>query len=283
MKKLMSILVSCLLINLPCFAFYDNTTKDKMFEVMNQAELPEIMQGVDISERLGAKINLDLEFTDQHGQKKSLREIFSNGKPILISLNYYTCSTLCGVQLANLAQTIKEIGWPIGKDFNLVTISFDPKDTPDLAAKHHKIYATQAGQPNAPWHFLVGDEKSIKELTDSIGFFYKYEPKSKFYSHTSALFFISPVPEGKITRYLYGLSYKANDIKFALMDTAADKIGSSVDKFLLYCCNYDPHAGAYTGLAMGLMRVVCSAVFIILFTALGIFFWRERKNKTLES
>jgi protein SCO1/2 len=237
---------------------------------------PEITKGVTIEERLGSKIDLNLKFTNQDGKLVTLKELTKDNKPFILTLNYYRCTTLCGIQLFNLSKTIKELGWRIGKDYSIATISFDPTDTPDLAKKKQQEYLSLAHQPQGEWNFFVGDAQSIQTITKSVGFFYKYIPQKKEFSHTAALFFIGP--DGTVTRYLYGISYKPNDVKFAIMDASINKVGSTVDRFLLFCCNYDPNAGAYTGLAMGMMRVVGGIGILILGSIMLFYFLRERKK-----
>lgn len=255
---------------------YSSQTDGAYSHSPGNASQPEITKGVTIVEHLGKKIDLDLKFTDQQGHLMPLRDLTKDKKPFILTLNYYRCTTLCGIQLFNLAKTVKELGWPIGRDYSIATISFDPTDTPDLAQKKQTEHLSLVHQPHGKWNFFVGTQENINAITKSIGFFYKYIPKTKEYSHTAALFLISP--DGTVTRYLYGISYKANDLKFAIMDAAVDKVGSTVDRFLLFCCNYDPNAGAYTGLAMGLMRVVGGVMVLIIGGIVLFYFIKERKK-----
>lgn len=237
--------------------------------------VPKEIQGVTITEHLGEKIDLNLKFTNQDGKDITLGDLVQNGKPVILSLNYYRCKTLCGVQLQNLAKTIKDLKWPIGKDFTMATVSFDKTDTPELAKSTQQEYLAQVGDPNGQWDFLVGSQLNIDQITKSIGFYYNYIPDKNEFAHTAAIFLISP--DGTISRYLYGISYKVNDVKFALMDAAKGKIGSTTDKFLLFCCNYDPSLGRYTGLAIGLMRV-CGVATIIFLLVIMFYFSRQRKK-----
>ncbi|MGY3804399.1 SCO family protein [Pigmentibacter ruber] len=241
--------------------------------------VPEVNKGVTIKEQLGKKIDLNLKFTDQNGEIKTLKQLTENGKPILLTLNYYRCVSLCSVQLLNLVKTLQELNWPIGKDFTVLTVSFDPNDSFHDAKKKQSEYLEKLGQTNADWNFFVGDSKNIDILTKEVGFYYKYIPENKEYSHTAAIFFIAP--DGTITRYIYGISYKVNDVKFSLMDASQGKIGSTTDRFLLFCCYYDPNAGAYTGFAMGFMRVV--GICMISFLLILIFvYYRKRKYNLLK-
>lgn len=237
--------------------------------------VPKDLQGVTITEHLGEKLDLSLKFTNQDGVPITLGDLLKNGKPVILSLNYYRCKTLCGVQLHNLAKTLKNMNWPIGKDFTVATISFDHTDTSELAKVTQKEYLDLADQPNGEWNFLTGTQLNIDQLTKAIGFFYNYIPERNEFAHTAAIFFIGP--DGVISRYLYGIDYKVNDVKFALMDASLNKIGSTTDKFLLFCCNYDPTLGRYTGLAVGLMRV--GGLATMAFVAVLIFYYSRRKNQ----
>lgn len=245
--------------------------------VMPTDAVPKDMQGVTITEHLGEKLNLDLKFKNQDGHDVTIRDLLKNGKPIILSLNYYRCTTLCGVQLQNLAQTLKDLAWPIGKDFTVATVSFDATDTSALAKEKQKEFLEMANDPDGEWNFLTGTQLNIDQLTKAIGFYYNYIPERNEFAHTAAIFFISP--EGIISRYLYGISYKTNDVKFALMETAMEKIGTTTDKFLLFCCNYNPTLGRYTGLAVGLMRV--GGIATMIFIGSLIFYHSRRRRRAV--
>jgi protein SCO1/2 len=247
---------------------YDNTPRND--------SLPKENQGVLIEEHLGQKLDLSLSFLNQDGHTITLGELTKEKKPLLLSLNYYRCKTLCGLQLINLARTIKDLGWPIGEDFSMVTVSFDPTDTPALAKEKQQEYLKLTDQPHGDWSFLTGSQKAIDTLTQKIGFFYNYIPQTQDYSHTAAIFFISP--DGTITRYLYGITYNKNDIKFSIMDAASHKVGNTVDQVLLFCHTYDPNAGAYTGFALGLMRVVGIITLVCILGTIVFLGWKKHKK-----
>jgi len=263
--------ISCFVFAGPSYQTQINTSPSLPTNVV-----PKELEGVTITENLGEKINLSLKFTNQDGHNITLGDLLKNGKPLLLSLNYYRCTTLCGVQLQNLASTIKDMKWPIGKDFSMATISFDKTDTPELAKDKQREYLELANDNKGEWNFLVGSQLNIDQITNSLGFFYNYLPEANEFAHTAAIFVISPT--GVISRYLYGISYKTKDVKFVLMDAANEKIGSTIDKFLLYCHNYDPSLGRYTGFAVGLMRVsgIVTMLFVI---ALIIYYSRQRTKK----
>nr|BFD30703.1 SCO family protein [Pigmentibacter ruber] len=242
-------------------------------------EVPKVMQGVAIKENLGKPVDLNLSFTDQNNKVTTISEMLADGKPIILTLNYYRCSTLCSIQLINFAKSLKELGWRIGKDFKVATISFDPTDKTTDALKKQQEYLNLADQQDGNWNFYVGNEDNIKALTQQIGFYYNYDPVSKEFAHAAAIFFITP--GAKISSYLYGISYKPRDIKFSLMDASLDKIGSPTDQILLTCFHYNPTTGKYDAFAMGMMRIAALITVFFLFIILGIFFWREKRKKAI--
>lgn len=238
---------------------------------------PTMMQGVTIKENLGNHLDLNTTFTDQNGQTKTIAQIL-NGKPLILTLNYYTCTTLCSVQLISLAQAIQAMGWPIGNDFNMATLSFDPSDTIQAAHKKQQEYLTLTQQPQGRWDFFIDNKgENIKKIADALGFYYKYDPASKEYSHTAAIFFISP--EGKISRYLYGVQYKPNDIKFALMDASANKIGTTTERILLTCYHYNPTNGRYDAFAVNFLRIGALFTMLVIGGILAYFFRADKKRR----
>ncbi len=229
---------------------------------------PKVLQGVEIKENLGKLLDPNLTFTNQNGVIKKMSEIISD-KPLILTLNYYRCSTLCSIQLVNLAHSMSQMGWQIGKDFNMATISFDPTDTVEASKSTQANYLSLAHQPNGNWNFYTGTEENIHKLTNQMGYFFKYDPVSKEYAHAAAIFFISP--KGKISRYLYGINYAPNQLKFSLMDASENKIGSHTDQVLLTCFHYNPTSGKYDLFAINLLKagagltVLVVAFFLIYF------------------
>jgi len=241
------------------------------------SELPKVMQGVSIHENLGKQLDLNLTFTDENGKLTKISDMLSTGKPVILTLNYYRCSTLCSIQLFNFAKTLKDLAWPIGKDFRVVTVSFDPTDHVEVAKEKQQEFIKLTQQENADWKFYIGNENNIKKLTDQLGFYYKYDPISNEFAHAAAIFVITP--EGKISSYLYGITYKSRDIKFALMDASKNKIGSPTDQVLLTCFHYNPTTGKYDAFAIGILRIAASITVLLLILFLGYFFWREKRKK----
>ncbi len=238
--------------------------------------VPKVLQGVSIQEQLGKAIDTNISFVDQNGKTKKLSEII-NGQPIILSLNYYRCTTLCSLQLVNMANVLKLMKWPIGKQFRAVTISFDPTDTVASSLAAQKEYLNLADQPNGDWSFYTGSKDNIEKLTSALGYYFKYDPVSREYAHAAAIFFISP--EGKISRYLYGITYSPSQVKFSLMDASRNKIGSHVDQVLLTCFHYNPTTGKYDWFAIGFLKIAASLTLVI-FAILGFYFFRREKNRS---
>lgn len=238
-------------------------------------EKPKILQGVTIQENLGKNVDLNLKLIDENGNTKNFSQLL-NGKPLLLTLNYYRCTSLCSIQLVNLAKSIAKMGWVVGKDFNMATVSFDPTDTPEASKKAQHEYRSVASQPNGNWNFYTANQETITKLTQQVGFFYKYDPESKEFAHAAAIFFISP--NAKISRYLYGINYAPNQIKFSLMDAAADKIGSPTDQILLTCFHYNPTSGKYDLFAVNMLRGGAAGTLIVLASFLVYFLRRDKKK-----
>ena len=199
---------------------------------------------VGVDEHLGEKIQTSLEFQNHFGQTITLEEYVKGDKPIIVSLNYYSCETLCSVQLNSLLDGLQGMEWVSGKDFRTVTISIDPDETPSLAGKKRGNYLDQLGKKDSDWSFLVGKQTQITEIAKEFGYRYFYDETSKQYAHPAVIMILSP--DGQISRYLYGLDYTSQDLKFALMEAAEGKIGTTLDRVILSCFIYDNTTGKYT-------------------------------------
>ena len=218
-----------------------------------QDQVPAQLQGVTIAEQLGQALPLDQEFTDHRGKNVRLADFFDNNRPVLLSLNYYRCPMLCNLQLNALTKAIKALEWLPGKKFRMVTVSIDPRESAKLAAEKREAHLRQLGRGSVDWNFLVGSETSIAHLANAVGFRFKYDNASDQYAHSAALFFITA--DGRVARYLYGIDYSADELKFALVEASAGRLGSPLDKVILSCFRYDPTTGRYSTYAFGLMRI----------------------------
>lgn len=209
-------------------------------------ELAQPVQG-EIYEKLNSKVSLDLQFKDQDGKEIKLKNLFqSNEKAIILTLNYYKCTTMCALQFVNLADSLKKVGWSIGDRFRVVTISFDPNDTVAIANEKHKTWVAKTGQEAAKWDFLTGTEENIQTLTKQLNFFYEYEPRTGEYSHAAALFFIQP--DGTFYRYLYGIVYDPKEIKQALIESTNGELGNIFEKIIAKFSKYKEKTGKYVSI-----------------------------------
>ena len=229
-------------------------------------------------QKLNSQVPLDATFRDENGKTVQLKQYF-NGKPVVFVTVFYRCTMLCSVMLNEAVRSFQEQRFSIGKDYNVVTLSIDPRETPTLAKEKQQEYLKQYGRigAEAGWPFLTGTEKEIKRVTDSIGFRYKYDPKSDQYAHPNGI--VIATPHGKVSRYLYGITYPSRDLKFGLMQASTEKIGSPVEQLLLTCFHYNPETGKYDVLIMGVVRLAGALTVFLILSSVGLMAWRERKLK----
>jgi len=229
---------------------------------------PELLKDVGVDQKLNSSIPLDLTFRDEHGNRVALGQYF-HGKPVILTLVYYNCPMLCTQVLNGLDRSLEQVPMSIGRDFEVVTVSIDPTDEPSLAEAKQAVYVGMYNRPGAAtgWHFLTGEGPAIAQLTRAVGFRYAYDPDSKQYAHASVVMLLTP--EGRLSRYIYGVSYPARDMRLGLVDASGGKIGSPVDQVLLFCYHYDPHTGKYGLLIsrvlklLGLATILTGGVFLI--------------------
>jgi len=226
--------------------------------------LPKELEGVGITELPGARIPLHLTFRDENGNPVRLEQYFTRGRPVILTLNYYRCPMLCGLMLNGLMDGLRELDWQPGREFEIVTVSIDPLETPTLARLKKQSYMESLGRPEAAagWHFLVGQPAEIKALADAVGFHYRYSEERKEYVHAAGLFV--GTPEGRIARYLYGVMFEGRTLRLALTEAAEGRIGSTVDQLLLYCFHYDANQGRYVVAATNVMRLGGAATALVL-------------------
>jgi len=234
--------------------------------------LPAALAGIGIEQKLDQQVPLSLTFRDEAGDTVPLSTYFSQGKPVILALVYYQCPMLCTMILNGVESSLKAVSLNPGQDFEVVSVSFDPKDTPELAASKKQSYLRRYGRPNTAngWHFLTGEESSIKALTDAVGFHYKYDPETRQFAHASGIMVLTP--DGRISRYFYGVEYAPRDLRLGLVEASQNKIGTPVDQILLFCYHYDPATGKYGAIAMNIVRfagaaftVICGAFLLIAF------------------
>jgi protein SCO1/2 len=201
-----------------------------------------------------------------------LEDLLGGDIPTLLTLNYYTCETLCSVQLNAVLEGLKKLDWVPGEQFRVVTVSIDPTESSELASQKRESYLSSLDKGEAEWHFLTGSQEAITSLADTVGFRYSYDADSGQYAHPAVIAFLSP--EGAIARYIYGVVYAPMDIKFALMEAAAGRVGSPAEKLILSCFQYDETLGKYTPFAFGVMRLG-GVVTMVVLGFFGIVLWRR--------
>jgi protein SCO1/2 len=215
---------------------------------------PGVLQEIGFDQKLGDRIPLDLAFKDETGKDVKLGDYFGK-KPVVLSLVYYQCPMLCTISLNGLAGALEVLSFVPGQEFEVVTVSFDPKEGPVLAAAKKKTYLTRYKRPEAHrgWHFLTGPKASIDALTHAVGFRYVWDEATKQFAHPAGI--LVATPDGRIANYLFGVEYSPKDLRLALVDAAGGKIGGVVDEVLLYCYQYDPHTGRYSASILNLVRI----------------------------
>ncbi|MGD0906640.1 MAG: SCO family protein [Candidatus Acidiferrales bacterium] len=241
-----------------------------------QGTTPAILREVDITQNLNTQVPPDLMFRDENGKSVRLGDFFGR-KPIILSLVYFECPALCTEVLNGELRTMDAISLNLGKDFDAVTVSFEPKDTPALAKAKRDVYVGQYGRPGAAdhWHFLTGDQAAIDALTRTVGFHYAYDSGSRQYAHAAAIMVLTP--DGRIDRYFYGVQYPARDVRLGLVEASQGKIGTMTDHALLYCYQYDPATGKYGLIVMNVVRAGGGLTVLVLGIFMLVMFRRERK------
>jgi protein SCO1/2 len=236
---------------------------------------PGILSQVGIDQKLGEKIPLDLQFRDGAGNAVSLSDYF-NDKPVVLSLVYYDCPMLCTQVLNGLLGSMKALTLNAGGEFEVVTVSFDSRETPELALEKKKVYLDQYDRAGAEegWHFLTGDEASVAALTKSVGFRYAWDEDTQQFAHASGIMVLTP--DGTLARYFYGIEFAPRDLKLGLVEASDGKIGSPVDQILLYCFYYDPVKGKYGLAIMNIIRILGTATILVMGTAIFLMIRRGR-------
>jgi protein SCO1/2 len=239
------------------------------------SQQPPLLEGVRIDQRLDNQVPPDAVFRDEAGREVRLGEFFGK-RPVVLALVYFRCPKLCTLVVNGLTEAMKPLQLEVGRDFEVVTISFDPLDKPDTAAAKKKNYLELYGRPQAGagWHFLTGTEPQIKRVTEAVGYHYRYDPVSQQYVHPAGIAILTP--EGRIARYLLGIEYQPRDLRLALVEASQRKIGTPVDAVLLYCFHYDESTGKYTANVMSMVR---AGGVLSISVAVGFFalmWWRSR-------
>ncbi len=242
-------------------------------------QVPTQLEEVGIEEHLDAKLPLDLAFRDENGAVVTLGDYFDGSKPVILTLNYFKCPMLCGLQLNGLLDGLMDLDWTPGQEFEVVTVSINPLETPALATEKKQNYMKRFGRPSAAkgWHFLTGAEPEIRQLATTLGFGYTYDKETGEFAHAAAIFVSTP--EGRVARYLYGIEYPAKRLRLALLEASEGEIGTSLDQLILYCYHYDPSSRRYSPVAMNIMRLGGGATVLVLGLTLGGYWVREARRR----
>jgi protein SCO1/2 len=243
----------------------------------SSATAPKLPGKVGIEQRLDKQLPLDVPFRDENGRPVLLRDSF-HGRPVILNFVYFNCPMLCSIVVDGMTSSLTELKFSIGKEFDVVTISIDPHDTPRAAWAKRDKYIRRYGRPTAyeSWRFLTGTEAAIRKVADAAGFFYAYDKSLNQYAHGTALIVLTP--QGRISRYLYGFEYRPRDVRLALVEASAGKIGTATDAVLLLCYHYDPATGKYSRTAMNFVRAGGIATIFGLVGFIGIMLQREHKR-----
>jgi protein SCO1/2 len=236
---------------------------------------PPTLQNVGIEQRLNAQVPPDLAFLDETGKAVKLGDYFGK-KPLILDLVYYNCPMLCGESLAGLTGALRLVKFDAGDQFDVVIVSFDPRETPDMAAAKKIDYVKRYGRVNTAsgWHFLTGSAESINALTKAVGFQYQYDAKLNQFAHATAIMALTP--QGRISRYFYGVDFPPKDLRMGLVEASQGKIGNAVDQVLLYCYHYNPATGKYGAVIVNILRLASAATILILGGFLLIMFRLEK-------
>ncbi len=239
---------------------------------------PPRLENVGIEQHLNAQVPPDLTFVDDKGKPIKLGDYFGR-KPLILNLVYYNCTMLCGEALAGLSSAMRLIKFDVGNEFDVITVSFDPRETTEMAAAKKKDFVDRYGRTSAAqgWHFLTGQQDSINALTKAVGFQYQYDSKTNQYAHATAIMVLTP--QGRISRYFYGVDFPPKDLRMGLVEASQNKIGNAVDAVLLYCYHYDPETGKYGAIIGNILRLAAAAT-ILLLGGLILILWRLDRAAT---
>lgn len=279
MRTGLAVLISSLLLSAGAFA------RDEAPNVLTErpaGEKPPILEGVGIDEKLGQQLDLSLKFKDENGADVTLGTYFDGKTPVIVSPVYFSCPGLCNFHLNGLTEALKDVPWSVGTKFRVLAVSFDSKETPAVASAKKANYMKLYDRPGTEdgWHFLTGDEDSVRALMASVGFKYRWNEEVKEWAHTSAAIVASPT--GMLSRYLPGITFTPNDIKLAVNEAGEGKVGTLVDQLILYCFHYNPQQSRYTMYAGNVMKL--GGAVVILFLGLWLLpFWIRHRRRAGEA
>jgi protein SCO1 len=240
---------------------------------------PPILRDVDFAQRIGAQLPLDTPMRDETGRAVTLRDYFGTAQPVVLVPAYYRCPQLCGLVQNGIASALRALRLDVGRDFQVVTFSFDPAEPAELAATKKAAMLDAYRRPGSEggFHFLTGDAESIRRLTEAIGFRYAYDEARREFAHASGI--VVATPGGTVSHYLYGVEFAPRDLKLALVEASAGRLGSAVDRLMLFCFMYDPATGRYSRLALGAVRAGGIATLLLLVIGVAVLLRREAARR----
>jgi protein SCO1/2 len=239
---------------------------------------PAIFEQVGIDQKLNSQVPLDLKFKDEKGREVTLGDYFHQNRPVLLALVYYDCPMLCNQVLNGMTSALQVLKFNAGQEFDVVAVSFDPRETPELALAKRKTYLDRYKRPGTEngWHFLTGNKDSIDALTKGVGFRYAWDEKSNQFAHASALTLLTP--QGKIAQYYYGIEYSPKDMRLGMIEASDEKVGNITDQLLLYCYHYDPTTGKYGATVMRIVRLGAILTMVLLGGFIVVSVKKERRS-----
>lgn len=240
------------------------------------SQRPPGLQFVGIEQHLNAEVPGNVEFRDELGNTVKLGDYFGHGRPVILNLGYYTCPMLCSELLEGLAGSMKALTLQLGQDFDVVSLSFNPSETTEMAAEKKREIMKRYGRANTAngWHFLTGQPEQIKAVTDAVGFQYQFDPKTGQYAHATAIVLLTP--DRHIAEYFYGVEFSPRDLRLGLVQASQGKIGNITDAVLLYCYHYDPRAGKYGAVISNVLKIGALATMLILGACVFVMYRADR-------
>jgi protein SCO1/2 len=276
--RIFSIPAALLALGSTCaFAQYKPRPEKEISAADAANRIPAQLVGVGIEEHLGRAVDLDLTFNDENGQIVKLRDFFNKGRPVLLDLVYYNCPQLCTLILNRQVEIMRQMPQTPGKEYEVVTISIDPRETPEIARQKKASYLASYGKPAPGWHFLTDRDDNAKRLAELIGYHYRWDPRIQQYAHLAGIMILTP--EGKMARYLYGINYRALDLRFGLAEAGESRSTPTIDKVLLFCYHYDPVENKYVLFATNFMKAGGVLTVLILGWFLFRMFRAEQRRK----
>lgn len=252
---------------------YDPVNKD-----VTGHELPAELENVGVTEKLGQNLDLALTFTNEKGESIPLGSLFHKERPVLMAMVYYTCPSLCNLHLNGLTETLKQLKWTSGREFEVVAVSMNHEETPDVAEKKKQNYLKAYGRPDGDsgWHFLVGNKENVSKLAEQLGFKFKWLEDKQQFAHAAVAYVVTP--GGKISRYLHGIQPEVATLKLSLLEASNGTIGSVLEQVMMFCLQFDPRKNKYTLYAWNLMRIGAILMVLVLALVLIPLWLREQAN-----